>query len=730
MHWIIKINIIIIIFIIFSSLTNSFSSLLSPYAAHAWPVILGASLLAVLLSRVRRGWGTSGRRLLQLLGLNALLAAGITQVIAANDLPSGLLPLNELPAQAFIYLTLGAVAAFTLTWLTLMEDPQWVHGGPALAAAGIYSSVAFFRVSAVPETGHTYSLLAGFALLAILDNSIDFHCVTPRERLYWKASIPFLLILALATLVSPVPGESLAYTIELLILVVLAGILSISIRRWDEWQMVAGWILLLAGGLPIILGLVKLVDVIFHLGFPAAISYRLHPTEMGGANLIARSILTVAPLALALWVWMGRMPRKKPIRLGLLALQVLILLILLWARSWEGFFAWLAALGIFLILWLWPNLAEGWRRLSSRPLLKWVAVGAGFVLIISLASYSVQLATKLNAMSYNGRVTHWKSALVAMIANPFLGGGPGNEYLLSNDKDVLLPIERTKEIEDEPLFVIAYRSSVTKVHAHNLLLEIGAFTGVGGVLTFTGSVLVLLWIGFQSWKHGDTRQKLFAAACLAGITGELAWGMLDVLRAAPPFFSSPIWVLTGLLLALPRANRLDSLGRATPSPIYENKIPEWIALAGAIFFILIPSLASNQYASGFLAYQQHRWQEAGERLQWATWLDPLSAHYRQMLGSVNIEIGQLDDAAEALEAALNLKRGFSPYLMDAARLAWLQGNIPGASSFYEQAIESDPLEVWSSGSYAELALLKAFQGDRTPVVDHLKQSLELHPEFD
>jgi tetratricopeptide (TPR) repeat protein/O-antigen ligase len=565
------------------------------------------------------------------------------------------------------------------------------------------------------------------ALLAVLDGGLDFASLSAHERLYGKAILPFVLILVLATLFSPVPGQSLVYSLDMLVLILLAGILAVSIRNWAEWQAFAGWILGAAAVLPVILGLVKLADVGVHLGGAAAISYRLHPTEMGGANLIARSILAAAPLGLAFWIWIGRSPQKKALRLGLLALQALILLILLWARSWEGFFAWLAALGVFIILWLWPSLSAAWRRFASRPFLKWGIVGAGIVVFSGLAVYSIQLATVFNATSYNGRIIHWKSAYIAMLDHPLLGGGPGNEYLLAATDGGFLPFEHTREIVDDPLYVLAFRSGITRVHAHNLFLEIGAFTGIGGLLAFAGSVLVLLWIGHQIWKQGDARKKLFGAACLAGIVGALAWGMLDVLRAAPPFFSSPVWVMIGLLLALVRTDDQGSSQTPLSKPGRTDQKIGWIALLAAILVILIPSMASNQYASGFLAYQDHRWQEAGERLQWAARLDPLSAHYRWMLASVKIETGQIAEAAEELRAATKLKKDFSPYLMDSARLAWLQGDMTAASNFYEQAIASDPLETWERGSRAELALLRSYQGDNSQAVGLLKRTLELRP---
>ena len=727
------IKLIAYLLIIFSSLSLSFSSLLSTFALSAWLMVYVCGVLPwvgiYLFHRFQSRDGLAIKQIPAMVAGLALNAAATTQAIAANELPSGLLPLHSLPHVSIIYLFIGGVMAFIFSWISLLKENSGVQWA-AFIAACLYSSIVFFRSSAVLETGYPFVILAGFAVLAILpERQVSKSKLTVHGLTYWKATIPFLLVLVLATIFSPVPGQSLTDTLELFVLIILAAILSVKIVRWTEWQGMAWIIVAVSGGLPILLGMVKIGEIFFHLGGAAAISYRLHPTEMGGANLIARSILTIAPLGLALWMWSRNSTQNRLIRFELLVLQILVPVILLWARSFEGFFAWLVAIGVYLLLSLWPCLTSLWRRLSPQPFLKWGTIGSGLLIVILLSIFSIQQAIVFNSTSFNGRVTHWKSAYITMLAHPFLGGGPDNEYIFSASDDVLLPFTQTREIQDDPLYVIAYRSGITKVHAHNLFLEIGAFTGITGLVAFAGSILVLLWVGLKIWREGDYRQKIFAAACLAGLAGELAWGMLDVMRATPPFFSSPVWVLSGLLLALPKLLRDRSIDDPPASQVAGKRILDWVALLVVVFVIFFPSLASNQYASGFLAYQKHQWQEAGERLNWAARLDPLSAHYRQMLASVAIQTGQYTQAEENLSSAVALKQSFSPYLMDSARLAWLQGDLNAANRFYEEAIACDPLESWSSGSHAELGLLRAFQGDDDQSIGLIKKSLEFHPDL-
>ena len=218
------VNSIISFLILLSASLISFSSLLAPYALPSWTVVFGSGLLAFLPA-----WLKAGRQLPHLtsrfpfiVALMALLAAGVTQVIAANDLPSGLLPLHALPERTLIFLILGGLAAFGLTWLALVEA-EWATGGAALAAAGLYSSVVFFRVSAVPEVGHAYSVLAGFGILALISMGSVSLQLAPGEGTFWKWAAAFVVIQAAAAAISPVPNQSIIYGMYGLVLLGLAA---------------------------------------------------------------------------------------------------------------------------------------------------------------------------------------------------------------------------------------------------------------------------------------------------------------------------------------------------------------------------------------------------------------------------------------------------------------------------------------------------------------------------
>ena len=712
-----------------SAILISFSSLLAPYALRAWQVVFVSSLLSLILFWWRRARDRILQQIPQLLALQALLATGITQVFAANDLPSNLLPLHALPGQALIYLFIGGVAACGLTWLSLAHE-EWASGGAALAAAGLYSSVIFFRVSAVQEVGYAYSVLAGFALLALLCMQELLLHILKTQAVYWKWSLAFIFVLVTAVIFSPSPDQSLNYVLYMLVMIGLAALVSSKIKNYSEWKLAAWIVLVLGAGLPVVFALIKAVSIVREFGLAAALAYRLHPSEMGGANYIARSIIVAAPSGAALlfagqsqgrWKWMWRTV--------LALLQILILAVILYARSYEGYFAWLVALFVFAVLAGWKLIQTYWQRMASIPILRITHIGAGILLCFAILYTGFRVGYAINPYSFNARFAHWAGAFRAWQNHPLLGGGPDNEYLYTQYAGVLIIVGESQEFIDDPLYVIRYRAGLLKVHAHNLFLEVAAFTGFAGLITAAGMLATLLWIGFKTWRQTGPAIKILAAACLAGISGELAWGLLDVIRETPPFFSFPVWMIIGLILAAhvwsqPEGKNRTELRLDLSSPWFSG-----LTLIAGLIIVFLPTLSANRYSSGFLAFQEHRWDDAARNFRSAAMVNPLSAQNYWMLSKADFETGKWEQAEAELHKAISLKRGYSPYLAQAGWLAWLQGDIEAANRYFEEAIASDPLESWTPGLNANLGLLRVHQGRQAEAKSYFAKSLEYHPEL-
>ncbi|MHB8134993.1 MAG: tetratricopeptide repeat protein [Anaerolineaceae bacterium] len=658
-----------------------------------------------------------------------LIATGVTQVIAANDLPSGLWVLNDLPQKETVFLIIGGIFAFSLTWLSLKYE-KWYSGGAALVAAGLYSSVIFFRISAVKETGLAYSVLAGFLFIAMFGLRAKFIFLTKIEQLFLKATVFFIFFLLVATILSPVPGQSYTYVLYIFVMIFLAMLVSLKLETYIGLK-TAAWIILFFGaGLPVVFAIIEAIGIYNGFDINAVLLYRLHPTEMGGANLIARSVLVGAPFGVALLLIEKSLERLKWIyKATLILLEILILVVIIYALSWEGFFAWLVAFSFFVILVCWKKIQVYWSTIATRFVVRVAIIACVILIITGVLFVGFRLAPSLNPYSFNGRFAHWVGAISAINRHPFLGGGPDNEYLYSMFANNVALINESQGFIDDPLSVINFRSGILKLHGHNLVLETIAFTGLIGFVSAAVMLCILIWIGFMTWKQGNPVHKVIAAACLAGIFGELAWSMLDVMRETPPFFSFPVWAIIGLLLATFRVSRSKIIEtKRYRISNFESK-PSRIFFGFVLIIVFLPALASNQYSSGFLAFQEHRWQDAAKNFQIASVVNPLSAHYRWMLSKVDLEIGQTKQATENIEKAISLKRGYSPYLTQAGWLAWLQGDLESTNAYFEEAIANDPLEGWTPGLHANLGLLRANQGRWSEAYELFAKSFEYHPDL-
>ena len=481
----------------------------------------------------------------------------------------------------------------------------------------------------------------------------------------------------------------------------------------------------------------KLISMIFSFDLLSALSYRLHPTEMGGANLIARSVLIVTPLGLALLY-----TSKNHHRISRPLIYALIIggaFVMLYSRSWEGFFAWLFSLGTYGLLANWKVIQETWHRLSQPSWIHWglAALMVFFVLVVGITTF--RLASVLNIYSYNARLMHWHGAILAWLDHPWVGGGAANEAIYTPyAENVRLMVENQVTRDNIEIMLRSNTGSTLKLHSHNLLLEIGAGTGLLGFIPFLGFLVVLMWTGFRTWASSNGFLRLGVAACLAGIAGALAWGILDVLWVTPPFFSFPVWGLIGLLMGaglISNEKQRGSTGddsltyksRTTRSRNWRSIIGNWSLVFLSILLVLLPALAYKHYSSGFMAIQEHRYTDEANNFKQATVFTPLNAKLFELLAKSRLEIGDIQGARIAYENANTLKQGYSPYLAQLGWLAWYQGDLDKAGRYFQQAIEQDPKEAWDDGLHANLGLLEAARGNYPEAIELFIKSIELNP---
>jgi hypothetical protein len=235
------------------------------------------------------------------IGLFGQVIAATANALTALSLPAPFLALHSTPGMAAVYLAAAAALAGLAAWMVL----EWGDAGrawAALLAAGLFSSTLYLRTFSVPEAGPVYGGIIALALLAAYTGnfgSIDSRFSLSRFRLStWVTG--FMVVFALAVVLSPSLGQSMEYGLRFVVLVGLTALLVGNIRTRKSWYAAAVAVVAIAGLLPILLASLKLASLVPLFGLPAALAYRFHPTEMGGANLVARSVMLVAPLGLAL----------------------------------------------------------------------------------------------------------------------------------------------------------------------------------------------------------------------------------------------------------------------------------------------------------------------------------------------------------------------------------------------------------------------------------------------
>jgi tetratricopeptide (TPR) repeat protein len=734
------------------AVATSLSSLNNQYALGSWGIAgLGAAMALVL------SWCCRGRvfRILQRafggrqantlsqprldpldLALAATIAAATTQILVAVDLPSArFLPIHDTPGVDALYLILAGALAFLGVILAVHQGDRG-RTLAALLAACVFSSNLYLRAMSTPEAGPGYGPVFACALLAAFtlrgsgarDRAATGHRL---DRACALAGVVFLAAIALAVLFSPVPRDSLDFWLRWAVLLVVAAMLSLVIDTPERWRAVAWGTTIVAAALPVLLAGLKFVSLVLPFGLAGALSYRLHPNEFGGANLVARSVLCAVPLALVS-IEHGH-PRAR--RWIMAATIVVSTLVMVYAQSWEGFFALLLSLGVYGIGAYWPVVQRAGRWLAESPLRRWLAVAGIVVLAVPALVFSIQAARQLNVYSFNGRLIHWYGALLTWQEHPWVGGGPGSEILYAPYADQVGLVVDTQVTYDDPLLVARIQAGRSlQAHAHNLFLAIGSTAGLFGVLTFGLLVATILMAGLRARRRGSGISRVWVAGCLAGIAGALAWGMLDVLWVTPPFFSFPIWALIGLLLAVPRVDRAaagEGVPASTAKPVAPARrwpaLVPWLLVALSLLTVLRPALASATYASGFANLQEQNWLESVSDLEAASQLGwPDHQPYR-LLAAAYLAQGDTDRSLAAYQRAASLQRGFSYYLSHLGWLAWLKGDLKAAIGYFEQAVERDPAEIGRYGLHAGLGLAYAAQGDDDRARRAFADAVELDP---
>ena len=719
---------------------------LAIYATVAYPLHLVAGIAAATLLLVaivalgRHFYDRRPGRLPDLLGLFVMMfsATDTLHTITAREVYGPLRAIDATPGYA-----LAAYALHFLIVAAVVLAGRERSRLVGLGAAIVYSSTFYLPTFATPEMGASFVPLLALALaLLATEPSPSQPTSQRRHRLLLLPLTLFGLVALIASLASHSPSESLAWLLKLLTLGLLMLSAPLIVRTRSQWKLMAILVAAMSVAVPVLLSAAKLMELSWQLSGRVLVEYKLGLNELGGANLIARAVLSGAPLPVALAITAAR----HGWRLLWWALNFLALLVFATCQSWGGaialaltcVFAGLLAYGTRWRAW-WQGQVSG----PVRPLIY------AAVLIVSVAGLwgLIQLAPQTNVGSFNGRLFQFRAAAREMLDHPLLGVGPGHYHVKSSYTTGLGWLVDTQQTLDQPLKAVFGLRGSTTLHHHNLFLEIGVGVGLLGLAAFLWFLVELFRSGLIVRAQLHRADRILLTGCVACIFASAAWGLLDVMEISPPFFSFPVWALAGLVLAATQAFGIEPGRGESRNWAFARLHSHWLkvrprpsvrvaqALRLALLSVLtivgvfLPLAGNLYYKRGYTAYQEQRWTEAVNELLVASRFEPLSAKYHQLRGEALINLGRYHEATAAYEQAAALKQEFAPYYAQLGWLAWLQGDLELATDHFERAVDMDPREAWRDGLHADLGLAYAAQGRIEDASLLLGETIRLDPQM-
>jgi tetratricopeptide (TPR) repeat protein/O-antigen ligase len=704
--------------------------LVAVHAAISYPAGLVVEVAASTVLLVAGGCWLFSRRVRKDMSaisvFTLVLSAAITiQVIVAHEIHGPLRAVDRTPGYALFvrlwhYLVVVAV---------VLAGRERTHLA-GLGAAVVYTSVFYTPTFATPEAAPPFVPLTALAIVLLATApSVQ---LAVRDTIHISLLKPlslFVLLVLVSSLFSRAPHESTTFLFKLLSLLGLALAVPLFVQTRARWKHVMLFIVAVSVAVPVLLSAAKLAQLTAQLGTLPAIQYRMRLNELGRANLLSRSLTVGAPLLIAL---AKTTPDRKPRSLwwGLVASALIVFLA---CRSWTGWIgagiacAFAASLG-FGRRWL-----ARWR--AHRRNIGWYLLHVAVLFAVGLGLLGLwRLAPRLNARSFNGRLFQFRATINEIVAHPLLGVGPGHYYSKSKYTTGLDWSVNTRTTLDDPLLPVEWLRDSSRLHTHDLFLDIAAGMGLPGLAAFVWFLFALFRFGLKMRMQLSDQDRVLLTGCLVGIVASLGWGLIDVMEVSSPFFTFPTWALIGLLLAAPRAFSRDAecpipAASLAPDSSSAPRLFQVLCLGLAFVAVIMPLCGNLCYRAGYIAYQERRWADAVSNLDWATRWEPLAAKYHGLRGEALINLARYDEAILAYERAVSLRRDFAPYHAQLGWLYWLQGDLGQATAHFQKAVEMDPREAWRDGLHADLGLAYAAQGRVEEAVPLFRRTIELDPQM-
>ena len=264
-------------------------------------------------------------------------------------------------------------------------------------------------------------------------------------------------------------------------------------------------------------------------------------TAFGQPNILAFFLILAIPVAIAMGL---RGPRS--LRAGMLLLGALAIggLALTFSRS--GLLAAMLALGV---LSLWRPFRIPLAGLAAAAVIAIALMPGGIG--SNLIGQRLSTLTEGQHVQENPRQSVWRLAPQVIAERPVLGVGLSNFGGASARHGVVTSFKPDRS-DPEPF-----------PHAHNLLLNVAAETGIVGLSAFLAFVLATAQAAIRAWRRTTAREKPFVIGLIAALVGFLSMGVADYQFTAPHAVIGTLMVEISALVAYTRiaaASDRPSLG--------------------------------------------------------------------------------------------------------------------------------------------------------------------------
>jgi len=531
------------------------------------------------------------------------------------------------------------------------------------------------------EARNPETRLIGVTLVAVIVAPIALSLLRPGLSLGIAPMAVAMAVLVLDAFLllprTPLPGYMVERPAGWLLGLIVLLVVQISLQRgarasdWEDALLAGGWLISLVCCLAAFLWY-REWDLAVGAGSPP-IGFRLPGLLVGHANVIAGYLNLLLPLVVVRLLT----PREWSGRVLLLLTLILFLIIEYFASSRGGWLGGVAGIAVSVALLGWPSarrfLRAAWQRSRARTM----GAAAGLVLALAVAALGAYaLLARQASRTYHvpvasARSEIWGPAVQIIEDAPILGHGVGGFVVRFAQATNIPPGFSTN-------------------HAHNLVLQILAETGVVGLmLALTAGALGLwgLWPAIRrAFRQADPALAAYLGAFIA----------LFVHHAVDYLFNVTAYLLAVMTLAaLTVSHALSRRQISLPGRPMSAFLLAAVAMVVGIGAWLVRG--GGTYLSGLQAHQESDLAGAADFLCLAAEEQPDTSVFGFECALAAADQAARTENAELLEDALDAQRlalARDPYwpihLANLAGLEWASGDLDQAVADLKEAAGRAP----------------------------------------